>query len=179
MNRRILNVCALIVAVLFFCSISRAQFVQSALAAQHHGGGGGGGAKTFVNTTVGSNAASATSLALTAFSLTSGNAAVVDCRNGDTAGTITITATDLAGNTWNPVGSRQTSATIGSNEMFVALNVTGNASDVITCHFSSAVAFNMAVAFQFTGFALTGAIDQTSGTVSSGPTAISPSITTT
>ncbi len=111
--------------------------VQCCSAPQHTGAGGGGA------------------------SVTTGNALIVGCV-ASAASAPTITVSDTAGNTFNPMGSQLAWNSNGSfTEMFVALNVTGNSSDAITCNYSASVSYPGLVAVQYSGVATSSAVDVT------------------
>ena len=115
----------------------------------------------FVNATAASDNSGTNdaTLALPALSVTTGNALVVATSAVANGGTWPPTSiTDTAGNTFNLIvtGSWDASDNVSC---YLALNVTGNASDVITTNFNGAWNFAAMVAAQYSGAATSSAVD--------------------
>lgn len=151
-------------------------------------GGGGGGSIAYVNQQHGNDYTGTidTSIAAAALSVTSGNLLLVTCRyNNTTVNTTLQTPTDTAGNTFAEVGTEVIAGT-GFQSLWYAKNVTGNASDVVTCNLNAATGgagFTNYVAIgvsQFSGLSTSGPLDaNASGTSSSGNGVTSGGFTTT
>lgn len=103
-----------------------------------------------VSTTHGSNyvPGGATTIAAAAASHVTGNLLVVGVRSG--SGTVTTTVTDTAGNTYRRIGHSSGSST-STLQLWFANNITGNASNVVTATFSSALQFRGIVVVEYSG----------------------------
>lgn len=114
-----------------------------------------------------------------AISVTAGNLLWVECHHG-TNQTTTCTPSDTAVNTFTPIAT-VTNAGEGFLETFYAKNITGNASDVVTCTFNTSVQFASCGVHQISGASTSAPLDSssvvsTSGT--SGNSAATPSFST-
>jgi hypothetical protein len=118
---------------------------------------------SFVNFTAGQDYApgGSATLAADAISHTTGNALFVGVRWFDVGGSINISSiTDTAGNTYVQVGGGKVSG--ASNEqldIWYALNITGNASNIVTVNMGSSVQFWGVVVEQWSGIATSSADD--------------------
>lgn len=129
----------------------------------------GGGAVGFVQSTSGNVTTSSTNFAASAFSsnVTSGNAIFVACAWQESAKSATV-PTDSQSNTYVAIGnsgSKQVDATSGmAMQCFVAYNVTGGASLVVTGHLDTASGFSKKIiAIEMDGADLAAAFDQWAG----------------
>lgn len=111
-------------------------------------------AQTLVNTTSGTNDASATTIAATAQNHASGteNCVEVVWSNNVTCSSVT----DTAGNTYVSTGQKASNGTSDHSEIFYAENITGNASNVVTAHFSGSAAFRRVMVHNVSGSAPSG-----------------------
>ena len=126
-------------------------------------------AKTVVNTARGyhNSASTVSSIAAGAVSHTSGNLVVVGCRNY-VLGTTTVT--DTAGNTYTALTS-YTDGAVDAFQFFYAKNITGNASNVVTCNFSNPSGYVAVVVLQVAGASTTAPFQsELGGAVSSSST---------
>jgi hypothetical protein len=116
---------------------------------------------TFVNSVHGFNSASATTLALPALSLTTGNHIFVHVMDETGA---TTSVTDTAGNVY----TRLTRLTYASgpvvSQWFYKLNAAGNAANVVTVTWSVAASFRWATSVQFAGTPIAFDLQDTTGT---------------
>lgn len=115
----------------------------------------------FVSSTSGENFGGGedTTIAATAFSVTTGNAIVVGIRFWDNDGGKSVSSvTDTAGNTYVRAGSAYTQASGTEMDVWYALNITGHASNVVTVTFSHGVAYRTVLAHQYSGFATSGSL---------------------
>ncbi len=137
--------------------------------------GGVTGSPSLVNTASGGAATSTlvTSAATGAFSATTGNAVLAFCRTG---ANVQSSVTDTALNTYTAIGSQTWNSSLAAAmQAFLATNITGNASDVATCHFTSS-GYNEVIALQY---ALAGPFDVTASSTSAGAITVSTSAFTT
>jgi hypothetical protein len=111
----------------------------------------------FVNSAVGNNDASATSLAAASANHTTGNLVVVGVvwSNNVNANV----PTDTAGNTYVSTGVRVNNGTSDHIEIFYAKNITGNAANVVTANFAAAATFRRIVVLQYSGCHTTAPFD--------------------
>src|SRR6266540_1399309 len=115
----------------------------------------------FVNQTTGSSAGAGTTVASSALSCTTGNALAVSASTYDPTSVVSG-VTDTAGNTYTKKVERKTS---GSVEIWVAKNITGHATNVITVTYSASVATDRFVcAAQFSGRDTSSSIANTTAT---------------
>ncbi len=122
--------------------------------------GGGSQTITFVNATGNANSSSATTLALTAFSVTTGNTIIVATSNYTAGNKRTVTGvTDTAGNTYTQAGSAAGGDSTHNMDMWVATNITGHASNVVTITYSGSAAFRYGAAVQYSGLATSDVYD--------------------
>lgn len=129
-----------------------------------------------VNNTTGYLAASATTLALPATSLTAGNDIFVHVVTYSTA---TATVTDTAGNTYTAL-TRVAGTGPTVSQWFYKLNAAGHASNVVTITWSSAQTFRWASSMQFSRTGGGTAFDvEATGTAGSFGSVTSGSFTTT
>lgn len=111
-------------------------------------------AQVLVNTASGTSDGSATTLAATAASHTTGNALYVAVVwSGNVNANI---PTDTAGNTYVSTGQKASNGTSDHTEIFYAENITGNASNIVTAHFASAATFRRVMVHQVSGSATSG-----------------------
>ena len=109
----------------------------------------------FVNVATGSADTAATTIASAAASHTAGNMLAVHVVSGDSAQNVSSIA-DTAGNTYTLVASsRIQDAAIGTVETWVAANIAGNASNVVTATYTASVSFRRIIVTQFSGRATT------------------------
>lgn len=102
-----------------------------------------------VNTTSGTADGSANSLAATAANHTAGNLIVVGCVwSGNVNATV---PTDTALNTYVSTGQKGDNGTSDHVEVFYAKNIAGNAANVVTGHWASAVTFRRVMVLQYSG----------------------------
>lgn len=106
----------------------------------------------FVNGNAGYTSSTITSYATGSFSATAGNCIVVYLY---TKGTGATAIEDTAGNTYNKLGTYSNGRLI---EIWLALNITGHASNIVTATFGSSSGCRIAAA-QFSGVALSSAHD--------------------
>jgi hypothetical protein len=108
----------------------------------------------FVNATGAySGAASAPTIVTPAFSVTAGNTIIV-CVSSYTPNNIrTVSSiTDTAGNTYTICGNRESyDPTTHDQEIWVAANIVGNASNVVTVTFSGGAKWRYVIAAQYSG----------------------------
>jgi hypothetical protein len=127
----------------------------------------------YVNGTSGSADPSAATLALTAFSTTSGNAIIVGAFDYD--GTSVSGVTDTASNTYVYCGKDPSNYM----EVWAAYNITGNSSNVITITWASATTARRGSAHQVSGIAASSAFDVFGHGSSTGTAVSTASVTTT
>jgi len=135
----------------------------------------------FVNATSGgdNSGASKSSIACTAASHTTGNLIVVGCYYTGSAGSIS-SITDTAGNTYVKIAASSVTFTGYTGEIWYAVNVTGNASNVVTTHYSPSITFPRVVVHQYSGCATSSPFDQTAtGHTASGTSVTSGNMVTT
>lgn len=127
-----------------------------------------------VNKTTGTSDTGATTLAATAASHTTGNLIVVGVvwSNNVTASI----PTDTAGNTYVSTTFKANNGTSDHVEIFYAKNVTGNASNVVTAHFSASATFRRIFVYQYSGCSTTAPF--TTGEGSTGTAASTTSVVT-
>ena len=123
---------------------------------------------TLVNSAVTNDATAATTIASAAFNATTGNAVLVGVSAYDTDGVVTG-VTDTAGNTYVRAGSDEGLDATHHMSVWYALNITGNASNVVTATYTGSSAYRILGVSQFSGLATTGAYDQTSAIKITGP----------
>lgn len=114
-----------------------------------------------VNSTASFAAASVTSISATATSLTAGNLIVVVARIGS-ADVWVSSITDTAGNVYNLAAMERGYASVTRMEMWYCQNALGNASNVVTANFSGSTSNNAIATVQYSGIALTNALDVSS-----------------
>lgn len=102
-----------------------------------------------VNTTSGTNDASAGSLGATAASHTAGNLIVVGVAWSNTVNVSSVT--DTAGNSYTSTGQKADHISSDFVEVFYAKNITGNASNVVTANFSANATFRRVMVHQYSG----------------------------
>lgn len=130
----------------------------------------------YVNSTTGSGSGSASTLAATSFSVTTGNTIIVGISNYTTTQRTVSSISDTAGNTYARCGSVYQPSSNFTQETWVAYNITGNASNVITATYSGAATYRGMVAHQVSGLATSSAYDKqatnfaTSTSATVGPT---------
>lgn len=137
-------------------------------------------AQLVVHTAAGSSQGSVSSISTSVpatFSSTAGNCIVVWARQGATS-TTTGTVTDVAGNTYTLVGY----VSLGSGDragVWIAKNITGNASNVATVTWSASAGFTAITALEISGSDTTTPLDAfVTGTAGSSNHITSPSFTT-
>lgn len=140
-------------------------------------------AATFVNVTTGTNDGSAASLAATAASHTTGNLIVVyisaDGAGGNGA-PASRSCADTATNTYTAINSEVHSGTNDQwGELYYAKNITGHASNVITCSWTADRAFRRIIVLQYSGSDITAPLEDGSNDTAegSGTTVTSTSMT--
>ena len=128
---------------------------------------------TFVSLagSTGSGATAVTTRASGAFSATSGNAILVFTSNYTSGRPAVSGVTDTAGNSYAYCGSGGGDA-YHIIEVWLALNVTGHASNVVTVTFVSEAEFALMSCAQYSGITTSGALDDISGVT------ITPNVTT-
>ena len=134
--------------------------------------------KAVVNTARGSNASgsSVSSISTGSVSHTTGNLVVVACRNYILG---TTTVTDTAGNTYTAL-TRYSDGANDAFQWFYAKNITGHASNVVTCNFSTASSYVAVIAFQVSGASTTSPLQSETGALHSASTTwTSPTFSTT
>lgn len=106
----------------------------------------------FVNTSGGHATASAGNIATNAFNCTTGNTVIVCIGNYLSGSPQAVTqVTDTAGNTYNLCGTRGAPDSNQYLEFWVAHNITGNASNVVTATFAANTTYRDIIALQFEG----------------------------
>jgi hypothetical protein len=129
-----------------------------------------------VNTGVGSAVGGSGALALSAFAATAGNAIVVVVRNG-ASGSSPTSVTDTAGNTYtlcvSPAGPDP------NMWVYVALNITGHAANVVSVNFAGTRDFSWGFALQYSGVKTAAAVDASGTSRSDGTTDLATSAITT
>lgn len=125
----------------------------------------------FTNATSGTSNTGATTLAATAANHTAGNGivAVVAWSNNVNA---TI-PTDTALNTYVSTGMKGSNGTTDHIEVFYAQNIAGNASNVVTAHFSASATFRRVIVYQFSGLSTTAMFTTGEGGSAAGATGTS------
>jgi len=114
----------------------------------------------FVNSAVAFDASSSTTIACAAFSVTTGNTIVVSIASYTLGGYKTVTGiTDTAGNTYTICGAGYNSDSNRDMEIWVATNITGNASNVVTATFSDTASNRHIAACQYSGLATSNVYD--------------------
>ena len=132
---------------------------------------------TFVDVITGTNDASGTSIATsTAGNHITGNTLVAIVAGGSTSNPCNGVS-DTAGNTYTQRASI-TSAAVGHKRIFVAENITGNASNTVTASYPAGNEFRRIQVQQHTGLA-TASFDQQATGSGSGTTATTGTFTTT
>lgn len=102
----------------------------------------------FVNQTTGNSEGAGTTVASSAFNATAGNTIAVAAGTYFTASVVS-TVTDTAGNTYTKKHERKTN---GSVEVWVATNITGHATNVVTVTFTASVGSRRSLCLaQFSG----------------------------
>lgn len=132
-------------------------------------------ATAFVNYTEGGNNSAVNFISATAANHTTGNAIFVAVTHQNSP----LTCTDTAGNTYLSAGISQSHGSIKA-EIYYAFNITGNASNVVTCTIGSAGTggfFGVAV-YQFSGMGA-GTLDDADGANISGASVTLPTLTLT
>lgn len=130
----------------------------SGVAAMQFAAAGSPLATGFVNSTSGISAGAGTTVALTAFNCVAGNTIAVGIGTYAT-GSVVSTVTDTAGNTYTKAAESKVRT---SNEVWVATDITGHATNVITVTFSASVSTTRrAIAHQYSGRATTNVVDGT------------------
>lgn len=161
MLRRLLLACAVLLAL---CGTAQAQIA-------------------YVGSTSGDNYSGSTTTtpAASAFSVSTGHAIIVGIRYVRTAAEAVSSCSDTASNTYQSAGASVNDGFDTILELWYALGVTANASNVVTCTMSAAVAYWGVVAADYSGIATTSAFDQAATGVenSGGVTVTSGSFTTT
>lgn len=104
---------------------------------------------SLINATTGSADTGANSLAATAANHTAGNLIVVGVVwSGNFTSSV---PTDTAGNTYVSTTFKANNGTTDHVEVFYAKNITGNASNIVTAHFSGSATFRRIMAYQYSG----------------------------
>ena len=169
----------LVFTLLLFAPSAMAQFVAYTPAAQHHVAVAPITVINTAQTSVGNSLVA--SLALPATSATAGNAIYVGVKQGQTnCATTTVTLSDTAGDSSpTPSITYDNGASDSNCELLFRIPSTlGNASNVITVHFSPSVKFSSAISMQTSGGS--GVVDQTAtGKLASGTSITSNSFTAT
>ena len=114
----------------------------------------------FVNANASNNTAAATTIASGALATTTGNAIFVAISAYSSNGTVTGVA-DTAGNTYVRAGNEEGGDATHKASVWYALNITGNASNVVTATYTGSSAYRCIAVAQFSGIATSGAYDQT------------------
>ncbi len=133
--------------------------------------------KAVVNTARGTDlsGSSYSSISTGSISHTSGNLIVVACRS---YGVATTTVTDVAGNTYTALTRREDGSE--AFQWFYAKNITGSASNVVSCNFSTASSYVAVIAFQVSGASTTSPLQSETGALHSASTTwTSPTFSTT
>ncbi len=148
-----------ILVLLGFCTAAAAQLLLGAGDGKKTGGGGGGGCCTLVSANYAevADGSGTTSIATAAFNAIAGNLIVVGCRNSFSGGMV-VTVTDTALNTYTAI----TSASDSGNDLFsnfYAKNITGNAANVVTCHYDNNGQYISVQAVQYSGASTSAPLD--------------------
>ncbi len=162
--------------VVLFCTAASAQLLLGAGDGRKPGGGGGGGCCTLVSANYAevADGTGGTSIGTAAFNASAGNLIVVGCRNSFSNGMV-VTVSDTALNTYTPI----TSASQSGNDLFsnfYAKNITGNATNVVTCHYDNAGQYISVQALQYSGASTSAPLDAfASGTATAGSSSVTSS----
>ena len=115
----------------------------------------------FVNSAVGDAGAVASStIASAAFSVTTGNTIIVGVSSYNAGAFRTVTGiADTAGNTYTKCGAGYNADAGSDIEIWVATNITGNASNIVTATFSNTTAYRHIAACQYSGLATSSVYD--------------------
>lgn len=113
----------------------------------------------FVNATGANNASSAGTIATPAFSVTAGNTIIVSVSSYTATKQTVSSITDTAGNTYTRCGNREAGDASHDQEVWVAANILGNASNVVTVTFSGSAAWRYVIAAQYSGLATSSPYD--------------------
>src|SRR5262249_38599480 len=127
---------------------------------------GGGGTQTRVHPPHGTNRGGGRTSATGSWSLTGGNAVYVGVVWTNNVSVSSVS--DTAGNTYTSTGVRADSGTTDHTEIWYAENVTGNAANVVTAHFSGSATFRRIIVHEVSGSASSGSF-----TAGQGGTAVS------
>ena len=129
----------------------------------------------FVTGTGADGAGSSTTIAIPAFVATAGNDLIIMAQNYTTGQPTVASIADTAGNAakFAIAGSVEHADGSNSMEMWVAHNILGHATNVVTVTFSGAAEFRVGIAVQYSGLALAGSFDQSAAIL------LDPSSTTT
>lgn len=111
-----------------------------------------------VNSTSNSGSGSSTTIDATAANHTTGNLLVVIARNGGTTGA-THSITDTAGNTYIQLNTTLANNGLGNASFWYAKNITGNASNVVRCTYSTGCTFRGIIVVQYSGLDTTAPLD--------------------
>lgn len=112
----------------------------------------------FVNSSIGTNDDSGTSLATAALSVTAGNSVIVIVHRWGGSGTPNG-VTDTAGNTYAKCGSDMAGDSSDLVAFYIAHNITGHASNVVTAAWSANAGYRRVIQLQYSGMHLTAAHD--------------------
>ncbi len=107
----------------------------------------------FVNATGANDATSALTIATPALSVTAGNTIIVSVSSYTATKRTVSSITDTAGNTYTRCGNQEAGDASHDQEVWVAANILGNASNVVTVTFSGSAAWRYVIAAQYSGLA--------------------------
>jgi hypothetical protein len=114
----------------------------------------------YVNGFCSSTAGSATTVASSAQNHTAGNTVIVFVSNYTSGGFKTISGiADTAGNTYTKCGGDWGGDANQNNICYVATNITGNASNVVTVTFATAATYRVLAVLQYSGLATSDVYD--------------------
>lgn len=116
----------------------------------------------YVNGFCSSTASSASTVASDAQSHTTGNTIIVFVSNYTSGGYKTVSGVaDTAGNTYTKCGGDYGGDANQNNVCYVATNITGNASNVVTATFNAAATYRVISVLQYSGLATSSVYDAT------------------
>ena len=115
---------------------------------------------TYVNGDVGSSDSEATTIAAAAINASAGNAIVVCISNYSSTPRTVSSIADTAGNSYARMGDVYNSGSF-TVELWIAQNITGHATNVVTVTYSGAAGYRRAMVLQLSGVALSNAHDAT------------------
>lgn len=117
-------------------------------------------AASFVNGTHNAGSSGASTIAAPSLSITSGNTIIVGVSNYTSGAAYVTGVADSYGNTYNRCGNVGNGDSSHTMEMWIAHNVTGGGSNVVTATFNtSSAAYRVIMVSQYSGIAASGAYD--------------------